>query len=88
MLVASLFRNEQQEHEIDRTIIDRIKIDRPLQSGKQAKKMLQAGNASVRQGYSLADAGRPQHFPRAQCLKDCLAADAQLLCGALGQLAQ
>ena len=63
MLAAGLFRNEQQKHEIDRTIIDCIKIDRPLQLGKQAEKPLQAGNTCVWQGYSLADAGRTQHFP-------------------------
>ena len=88
MLAASLFRNEQEEHEIDRAIIDGIKIDRPLQSGKQAKKMIQAGNTSVRQGYSLADTSRPQHFPRAQRLENGLAANTQLLCSAPGQLAQ
>ena len=88
MLVASLFRNEQQEHEIDRAIIDRIKIYRPLQSGKQAKKMLQAGDTSMRQGYSLADTGRPERFPRPQGLEDLLAIAAHLLRRALGQLAQ
>ena len=63
MLAASLFRNEQETHEIDRAIIDGIKIDRPLQPGKQAKKMLQAGNASVRQGYSLGQHQSTPAFP-------------------------
>ena len=84
MLAASLFRNEQEEHEIDWAIIDRIKIDRPLQSGKQAEKPVQAGHTSVWQGYSLTNTGRTQHFPRAQRLEDCLAVDSDLLCSALG----
>ena len=88
MLAASLFRNEQETHEINRAIIDGVKIDRPLQPGKQAKKMIQAGNASVRQGDSLANTSRPQHFPRAQRLENCLVPNTHLLCSAPGQFAQ
>ncbi len=88
MLAVGLFWNEQEEHEIDRTIIDGVKGDRPLQPGKQAKKMLQADDSSVRQGYSLADTGRPERFPRPQGLEDHLAVSAHLLRRALGQIAQ
>ncbi len=88
MLAVGLFRDEQEEHEIDRTIIDGVKVDRPLQPGKQAKKILQAGDASMRQGYSLADTGRPERFPRPQGLEDLLAIAAHLLRRALGQIAQ
>ena len=61
MLAASLFRNEQEKYEINRAIIDGVKIDRPLQPGKQAEK---SRSRSILLGFqrSIAQNARKNYF--------------------------
>ena len=62
---ARRFRREQQKNEIDRFGIERVKIDRALQPGKQAEQAADLGKLAVRDSDAVADAGRAPGQPQA-----------------------
>ena len=57
---AGAFRRQQQEHDIDRLIVQRLEIDRGVQPRENARNAVEIGEFAVRNGDSLADAGRAE----------------------------
>ena len=62
MIGAGAFRRQQQENQIDRLIVERLEIDRPVEPGEQSEQPGQSGHLAVRNGDAVADRGRAELF--------------------------
>lgn len=62
MIGARALRRKQQEHEIDRLVVQRLEIDRLLQPSKDADDRMDVSQLAVGNGDAVADAGRAQAF--------------------------
>jgi hypothetical protein len=60
MLGAGIGRGEQQENQIDRDSVDRLIADRVRKADEQTIDLRQAFDFAVRDGDSLAEAGRAE----------------------------
>src|SRR5689334_2927615 len=60
MIGAGTFRREQQEYQVDGLPIERFEVDRALQACKYAKQLVELGQLAVRNGNTIADAGRAE----------------------------
>jgi len=57
------FGREQQEHQVDGLVVQRIEIHGRFQPCEHAGDMLDADDLAVRDGDAIADAGRAEPFP-------------------------
>ena len=88
MVRARPFRRQQQENQIDRLIIERFEVDRFGQSRKQPEQPFQTGNAGMRYGYPMTNAGRAESFPFLQRIEDRFGTACQEPAGAAREIAK
>ena len=85
---AGAFGRKQQEHQIDRLVVQRLEIDRRIEPREDAGDALHAGELAVRNGDAVADPGRAQTLALQDRVEDFPLGDAGDRCGPLGQQLQ
>src|SRR5436309_5133389 len=70
MVGAGTFRRKQQEYQVDRLAIERFEIDRPLQPRKDAEQLGELRQLAMRNGNTVAHAGRAQLLALHEDLED------------------
>ena len=60
MIRTRPFRRQEQKHQIDRLVVQRLEIDRRFQAGEDTGDALHAGELAMRNGDAVADTGRAQ----------------------------
>src|SRR5438552_17478630 len=88
MVLAGILGREQQEDEVDRLLVDRIEVDRPLEPREDAVDAVEAADPRMRQRHLLADAGRAEPLALEEGAVDDLLVDADRSAGPPGKLAQ
>src|SRR5262245_29057188 len=88
MISAGAFWREQQEYQIDGLAIERFEIDRPLQAGKNAEQLAELRQLAMRNGNTVADAGRAELLTLHENLEDRALALAGQFRGLDGELLQ
>ena len=70
MIGAGAFGREQQKNQIDRLTVERLEIDRPVEPREQPEQPLQLGELAMRDGDTVADAGRAELLALHENLED------------------
>src|ERR1700745_1048042 len=88
MIGTGAFGRQQQKNKVDRLIVERVKIDRPLEARKQSEQSRQIRHFPVRNGNAVADRGGAELFPLHQDVEYRSFALPAQQGGARGQLLQ
>lgn len=75
MLGTGIFRCNQKENQIDRPLVDRIKVYRMIEPGKYAKKPVSIFKFGMWQGNALSNTGTAQTLPLEQRIENKLRID-------------
>ena len=70
MVGARALRRKQEENQIDRLVVERFEIDRPVEAREQTEQLVELGQLAMRNGNAIADAGRAQLLTLQQDLED------------------
>ena len=88
MIGAGAFGRHQQEHDVDRTLVDRIEIDRLGETREQATGLGERAHAAVRDRDAAADSGRAQPLALEQAIEQATLVELEDRSGAAGQFGQ
>src|SRR5579863_1121124 len=88
MIGAGVLRRDQQKQQVDGQAVQRLEIDRPLESGENAENPAALRHFAVRDGYAVADASRAEPLALQKRVKNLPRGKSGDLSGSFAQLLQ